>query len=101
MTADITPENVARVIGAPDYAEGDCESVKDAMLAALAARLAEVEAEQHKWWKHCRAAEKRANAAEAENAKLRDALRDIAETSNYTRSEWMQDKARAALQVKP
>jgi hypothetical protein len=36
-------------------------------------------------------------SAEAEVARLREALRRIAETSNYTRSELMQDIALAAL----
>jgi hypothetical protein len=37
MTANTSPENVARIVGLPDYAEGDCESVKDALICALAA----------------------------------------------------------------
>ena len=100
-------------------------------MTALAARLAEVEAEQHQWWKQCRAAEKRAKVAEAENTKLREALTPSGDTKaaysgefhisvydcedNQGNEVWRQVpvdwttikaimatiRARAALQVKP
>jgi predicted nucleic acid-binding Zn-ribbon protein len=61
-------------------------------MTALAARLAEVEAEQHQWWKQCRAAEKRAKVAEA---KLAEVEAELASGSFYKEADIDALQARA------
>jgi hypothetical protein len=86
MTADITPENVARHLDlSHNHEAGLIPVATQNLLTALSARLAEVEAEQHKWWKHCRAAEKRAEAAEAKLAEV-EALLKMAEAHTLLNS---------------
>jgi hypothetical protein len=73
---DITPENVARILEGlrtPGVDVGGREFVAD-ILEALAARLAEVEAERDKIAVTVVNLSEQRKAAEAENAKLREAL---------------------------
>jgi hypothetical protein len=71
-------------------------------IPALAARVAEVEADNVRL-QAARDVDRvlaafDAEAAEAKVARLTEALRDIADSCNYTRAEWMQDTARDALE---
>lgn len=109
MTVDITPSNVAqRIAWLRSHAVGDY--VKDAdMLEALVARVAEVEAERDQWakqWRELLSAgyemKARAETAEAEVERLREALSEIVAHYELTSSrnptmDRMAHEARAAL----
>jgi hypothetical protein len=92
---------VGQVLSWPTCGEHDISFIAWAREAvpALAARLAEVEADRDKWAGEAYDTAMQLKAADAKVARLTAALQEIAETENHTRTEWrMKSTARAALE---